>query len=131
MDASDVLHTAHTILLVDFPSRDVPDTLARAGFSVIAQGGPGPEDYFSYERQGTEVVQRRVGESPPHADLVYVHRPLDELPAIVDHARDIRATAVWCQAQSAEARQVIEAAGLIYVDHPSIVEAARTLKPGL
>ena len=129
MDASDVLHAAQTILLVDYPSRDVPDTLARAGFTVIAHGGPGPDDYFSYERRGTEVLEQRTGESPSHADLVYVHRPIDELPAIVDEARDLGATAVWCQTQSNQARQIIESAGLVYVDHPSIVDAARTLKP--
>jgi predicted CoA-binding protein len=129
MDGSDVLHAAQTIVLIDFPSRDVPDALARAGLSVIAQGGPGPDDYFSYEVRGTEVVERRLGKGPSHADLVYVHRPVDELPAIVDQARDLHATAVWCQTQSGEARRLIEAAGLIYVDHPSIVDAARTLKP--
>ena len=39
------------MLVVDYPSKDVPETLARGGFAVTVQGGPGPEDYVDYELQ--------------------------------------------------------------------------------
>ena len=123
--AEQVLRSARTILLIDFPSRDVPDALARAGLTVMAQGGPGPQDFFSYEPDGEEVREVRMGGRPTRADLVYVHRPEDELPSIVAEARDLGASAVWCENGSDRARQVVEAEGLTYVDAPPIVEAAR------
>jgi len=125
MTAEQVLRSARTILLIDFPSRDVPDALARAGLSVMVQGGPGQQDFFSYEPDGEEVREVRMGGPPTRADLVYVHRPEDELPSIVADARDLGASAVWCESGSDRARQVVEAGGLTYVDDPSIVDAAR------
>ena len=58
-----VLRSARTVLLIDFPSRDVPDALAHAGLSVMAQGGPGPQDFFSYQPDGEEVREVRTGRS--------------------------------------------------------------------
>jgi hypothetical protein len=34
---------------------------------------------------------------PAHVDLVYVHRPLDELPGILALARDLGAHTIWYQ----------------------------------
>jgi hypothetical protein len=127
MTAEQVLRSARTVLLIDFPSRDVPDALARAGLSVMAQGGPGPEDFFSYQLDGEEVREVRTGGPPTGADVFYVHRPEDELPSIIADARDLGASAVWCENGSGRAREVVEAAGLIYVDGSSIVDVARTL----
>jgi|tagenome__1003787_1003787.scaffolds.fasta_scaffold20684745_1 predicted CoA-binding protein len=127
MTAEQVLRSARTVLLIDFPSRDVPDALARAGLSVMAQGGPGPEDFFSYQLDCEEVREVRTGGPPTGADVVYVHRPEDELPSILADARDLGASAVWCENGSDRAREVVEAAGLIYVDGSSIVDVARTL----
>jgi len=127
MTAEQVLRSARTILLIDFPSRDVPEALARAGLSVMAQGGPGPQDFFSYQRDGEEVREVRTGGPPTGVDLVYVHRPEEELPSIVADARDLGASAVWCENGSDRARQVVEAGGLTYVDDPSIVDVARAL----
>ncbi len=130
MTAEEVLRSARTILLIDFPGRDVPDELARAGLSVMAQAGPGPQDFVSYEPDGEEVREVRTGSPPARADIVYVHRPEDELPSIVAHARDVGASAVWCENGSDRARQVVEAEGLTYVDDPSIVTVARALQQG-
>ncbi len=49
MHPRQILECAHSILVIDWPSKDVPESLARAGFHVIAKGGPGPEDYSAYE----------------------------------------------------------------------------------
>jgi hypothetical protein len=58
----ELLRSAQSVLLVDWPSRDVPDTLAEAGYAVFVKNGPGPEDF---------------NPAPPeHVDLVYCHRPL-------------------------------------------------------
>jgi predicted CoA-binding protein len=126
VNASDILRSAKTVLLVDYPSREVPDTLARAGHAVFAHGGPGPRDYLAYDVEGERIKERWIGQPPRHADLVYVYRPVEELPAIVRDARRVGATAVWCETGSDGARQIVEGAGLVYVDEPSIVNVART-----
>lgn len=147
-DPAAVLAGATTILLVDWPTRDVPDALARAGLEVVVHGGPGPEDWFAYDVVEGEVVERRTGRPPEHADLVYTYRPLDELPEIVDLARSVGAGAIWvhsgltadgdpypagcwlAEEDAAAARGVVEGAGLVYVDQPYIADAARGLSGG-
>lgn len=134
-----------SILLVDYPSREVPDALARAGLDVTVHGGPGPEDWFAYEMVDGEVVERRVGRRPEHAEVVCTYRPLAELPEIVEHARAVGAHTIWIHSgltpdgerdpsgcwlpdeDAAAARAAVESAGLVYVDRPYIADAARGL----
>jgi hypothetical protein len=138
-----VLTAAGTFLVVDWPTRDVPDALALAGYEVVVHGGPGPEDYTAYEVEHGNVVERRVGRPPAQADVVYTYRPLEELPEIVDLAQSVGARAVWVQSglsaegvkdpkgcwlaaeAAAGARAVIEAAGLEYLDSPYVADAVR------
>jgi predicted CoA-binding protein len=129
-DGAEVLTGTESVLLIDWPSREVPDTLARAGYRVASQEGPGVEDYKAYELDGAEVVVRNLGAEPDHADLVYTHRPFDELPEIVEFARRIGASAIWSEAGPGtagadRARQIVEAAGLTYIDAPRITDAVR------
>jgi predicted CoA-binding protein len=125
MTAGEALRDAKTVLLIDYPSRDVPDALARAGYEVVVQGGPGPEDYFSFSVEEDRVTELPMRLSPEHADIVYVYRPAEELPEIVEHARRIGARSVWCEVGSVDARRIVEDAGVAYLDSPSIVEAVR------
>ena len=145
-DPAAILGAATHILVVDWPTRDVPDALARAGLEVVVRGGPGPGDYVAYEVvDGGEVVERRTGRPPERSDLVYTYRPLDELPEIVDQARGLGAGAVWIHSglvadgerdptgcwladdDAAAARAIVESAGLVYVDSPYIADVARGL----
>ena len=123
----------------------MPDALARGGFTVIVQAGPGPEDYFAQEVEGDEVVERRIGRPPDRADLVYAHRPVDELPDIVAMATELGAKALWLQSgltgsgekdptgcwlpeeQTRTAREIVEGAGLVYIEQPYIAHAVRNL----
>jgi predicted CoA-binding protein len=143
VDAVQLLADTDTVLVVDWPSRDVPDTLARRGYTVIVQGGPGPEDYTAQELIGNEVVTRRIGRPPDRVDLVYAHRPVAELPQLVATAAALGAAAVWVQSglsgpgtrhpegcwmphdHAQTARRIVESAGLAYLDHPYIAAAAR------
>ena len=147
-DAPSVLAAARSILVVDWPTRDVPDALALAGLEVVVHGGPGPEDYVASVVEDGEVVERQVGRPPDHADIVYTHRPLDELTEIVSTAVAVGARAVWVQSgldvegekdprgcwmadeDAAEARAIVESAGLLYVDRPYIADTARELGRG-
>ncbi len=94
-DSDQILLTAGSILLVDWPSTDVPETLAGAGYAVFVKGGPEPDNYSRYGLHDGKVVGQRIDGPPTHADLVYSHRPVGELPAITAIARHVGATAVW------------------------------------
>lgn len=95
------------------------------------------------DRPSREVRVRKVDGLPKRADLVYTHRPIEELPEIVDAARTVGATAVWIQSgrdatgakdprgcwfsqqDSDRARGIVEGAGLRYIDSPYIADVAR------
>jgi predicted CoA-binding protein len=140
-DSLKLLRSTKTVLLVDWPSRDVPEALARGGFTVVSNDGPG--EYNAYEIDGNEVRARAVGEPPKSADLVYTHRPIDELPDIIEAATAAGAKAVWIQSgldesgrkdprgcwfsdtDSAKARDIVERVGLVYIESPYIADAVR------
>jgi predicted CoA-binding protein len=132
-DVSRLLAETRTVVLVDWPSREVPDTLARRGFTVIASEGA--ETYTAYEAEGNEVRTRSVDRLPQSAELVYAYRPIDELPDIVQMATAVGATTVWLHAEgdlapadATRARELVERAGLVFVAGPSIVDAARAFR---
>jgi hypothetical protein len=143
--ASGILARSRSILLIDWPSRDVPATLAAAGFAVTVKGGPGPTDYTAWELTNGKVVTRRLGRAPGHADLVYCYRPFAELPGIIVLAQRLGAAAIWRQSgltstgarapdgcwlppqESQQGRELAAAAGLTYMDDVYIADAARKL----
>ena len=132
-EVSRALAETKTVVLVDWPSREVPDTLARRGFTVIANEGP--ETYTAYEAHAGDVRTRSVNGLPQSAELVYAYRPIDELPDIVQTATAVGATVVWLDSASdlapadvARARELVEEAGFVCVTEPSILDAARALR---
>ncbi|HEX4704379.1 MAG TPA: CoA-binding protein [Pseudonocardiaceae bacterium] len=144
-EVEQILAGVGSVLLVDWPSRDVPDTLAGAGYAVFVKGGPEPDNYAAHEMSDGQVVVRQVGRPPEHVDLVYSHRPLGELPGIVATAVELGAGAVWWQSgmtgadvkdpkgcwveedASRAAREIVESAGLEYVDDVYLADAVRLL----
>jgi hypothetical protein len=109
-----VLRAARSVLIVDWPSREVPDGLAAAGLQLVLKGGPGP-----------------LHPRPAHVDLVYAYRPVDELPGIAALAKELGARALWHGAalsdeEAVRAQRIVEAEGLAYV-HGDIAAAARAL----
>ena len=135
-DPIEILRATTSVLLIDYPGRIVPDTLARAGFDVVAHEGPGPLEYRHY-RVGDdgEIVRSDGGPAPDHADLVFEYRPIDELPPIIDEAKRIGATAVWIHDDGtnadevAESRRLVREAGLPAVTEPFILDAVSSLRP--
>ena len=131
------------MLVIDWPSRDVPESLARAGLSVTVRNGPGPNDFAAYELSGGEIIVRAAKSPPSRVDLVYVFRPPGELPGVIARARELGAKAIWIQSGysaenlreptgcwmsdslTCEVRGQIEAAGLICVTQPYIGTVAR------
>ena len=144
----EILAAAHSVLVVDWPVREVPETLARCGLAVVVDGGPDPDDWQAYRLEGEEVVVTRAPGPPERAELVYSHRPIDELPEILEMAAEVGATTVWVHSgrnadgvkdprgcwmppgQSARARALVEAADFTYVEEPYIVDVARRARRG-
>ena len=138
-----VLAETRSVLVIDWPSRDVPASLAYAGYTVFVKGGPGPADYSAWALDGGEPVSRALGREPDRVDLVYCHRPLGELPGVVALARRLGARAFWWQTgltsgggkdplgcwappeESRQARQLAASAGLAYIDDVYIADAVR------
>jgi predicted CoA-binding protein len=143
--AREILARSKSVLLIDWPSRDVPATLAGAGFAVTVRGGPGPADYTAWEAGDGEPVTRPIGRAPDHVDLVYWHRPFTELPSIIAMAQRLGATTIWRQTgltsagtkapdgcwvppgESQQGRELAGAAGLSYVDDIYIADVVRGL----
>jgi predicted CoA-binding protein len=141
--AARILAVMRNVLVIDWPSRDVPASLAFGGFTVLVKGGPGPADYAAWELDAGEPVSRPLGREPDRVDLVYCHRPFDELPGIIALAGRLGARALWWQTgltggggkdptgcwatpqQSRQARGLAAAAGLAYVDSVYIADAVR------
>jgi predicted CoA-binding protein len=135
-----------TVLVIDWPTKDVPEMLARAGFHVVVRGGPGSEDYSAYELNNGEIVNYHVGRPPERADLIYSHRPLSGLPELIATAKSLHAKAIWTQSglsangvndpkgcwvpeeELRSARSLVQSAGLSYVTEPYIGDVAREIR---
>ena len=145
MNPKAALHDVHTVLIIDWPSKEVPESLALAGFHVVVHGGPGPEDYSTYELNNGSVTARHIGQPPEHADLIYSHRPLRELPEIIALAKRLGAKTIWTQSglsaagtndskgcwvpeeELRAAQDFVQSAGLTYISQPYIGDAAREI----
>jgi len=141
--AARVLAETRSVLVIDWPSRDVPASLVFGGFRVFVKGGPGPADYAAWELDSGEPVSRPLGREPGRVDLVYCHRPFGELPGIVALAGRLGARAFWWQTgltsdggkdpsgcwapteESRQARELAAVAGLAYIDDVYIADAVR------
>lgn len=134
-----------TVLVIDWPNKEVPELLALAGFKVVVHGGPGPEDYSGLKVKNGRVVSRHIGYPPECAELVYSYRPLSELSQTITAAKQVRATTLWTQSGVTSdrqddrkgcwlsdealrsARNFVESAGLIYITEPYVGDAVREL----
>jgi predicted CoA-binding protein len=132
-DYRDVLQQTTRILLIDYPGRIVPDTLARTGFDVTAHEGPGPAEYYRYSVNGGQVDKSVGGTAPTAVDLVFSHRPLDELGPIIEEAIRLGANAFWQHEgfttdERHQAEAIVTSAGLVYIDAPYILDAVAELR---
>jgi CoA binding domain len=155
MNLKEIFGTVQTILVIDWPSKELPETLTRAGFRVVVRGGPGLEDYSAYELDSSrnlaqslahdpgEVVVRHIDRAPERADLIYSYRPLSELPEIITTAKRLGAKTIWTQSGLSaagvndpkgcwvpeealrQARNLVESAGLRYTSEPYIGDVAQ------
>ena len=129
MTRDELLRDATSVYVIDWPSRDVPDSLARSGLVTYVHGGPRPDhvDVFEPRDDGTvEIVKR--GAVPDHADFVYSYRPPEEIANIIAAAQQVGAKAVWNHTASTDARNAVEGAGLVYFEGPDLVDEVRRVR---
>ena len=135
-DPSETLRAARHVVVQDYPDRDIPDSLTRAGFAVTIYGGPNPADVVVSELVDGAIVHRQTGRRPDSADLLYVYRPLAEIDGILTDARAAGRAHDLAPARRRSADPIrtptrgaarVEAAGLTYLDAPPINDVARLL----
>ena len=113
----EILRSARTIAVVGAsrdprkPGGSVPYGLQQRGFRII------PINPYADELFG-ERVYRSLAEVPEPIDLVDVFRPAPDAPELARQSVQIGAKAFWLQLdiRSAEARRIVEAAGIDYVE---------------
>ena len=146
MRGKEILGKVRTVLIIDWPSKDVPEALTLAGFQVVVKGGPGPADYERYELDGGKPVSSHLGQPPDGADLVYSFRPVEELSEIISLAKTLHAQTIWIQSgvsisgeddpkgcwipeeQLGPARSMVLTSGLEFLSGPYIADVARELQ---
>lgn len=141
-----VLERSKVILLIDWPSPEVPRALLKSGFKVFCYSPNGytraeivaeyPEevnqqDVFPPKNKGEGyLIFYPVPDSPGKVDIVNIYRPGDEHAKIIaDHVIPLGAKCIWLQAPvcSAEARLLAEQRQLIFIEGYDIAEIARQL----
>jgi predicted CoA-binding protein len=103
------------------PAHYVPAHMQRLGWRIV------PVNPHADSILG-QVVHRRLSEVPAPVGLVNVFRPSTEAPDVARQAVAVGATALWLQLgiESAEARAIADAAGLLFVqDRCLLVEQRR------
>ncbi len=142
-----ILETAKTILLVDWPNQSVPRILLNAGFTVFGFS-PGryslaevvaeypydvdQKDVFApkSENESGYLVFRRLDSRPESVDIVNVYRPEEELAEIIENnVLPLNAKTLWLQppVMSTKAKSIAEKHGLVFVEGNDIAEIARSI----
>ena len=82
MAAGDLIGVT-SVVVVDWPTRDVPESLVGAGLAVSVHGGPRPEDWAVHELgpDGTTVVERKA------PDLMLEYWQVPKSNSIVDEGK--------------------------------------------
>ena len=103
----ETLRAARHVVVQDYPDRDIPDSLTRAGFTVTIYGGPDPADVVVSELVDGAIVHRQTGRRPDRADLLYIYRPLVEIDGILR-----RRASAWASARSGASPTSVERTGI-------------------
>lgn len=103
-------------------AHSVPAHMQNHGWRIIPVN-PKADELFG------EPVYRTLGDIPEQIGLVDVFRPSDQTAEIARQAVAAGATALWLQLgiASAEAREIAENAGLLYVEDRCLVIEQRRL----
>lgn len=140
-----------TVLLVDWPSQDVPRALLAEGFEVVsanfaagtasayslagadgeASSPDGQGETPAPDREGdAALLIRRLEATPQRVDVLAVFRPQDEHARAVRNAMDLGVRVVWVQrgTLSDEAREMAAGAGIAVIEDVSMADALQQLR---
>ncbi len=124
------------LLLVDWPSLDIPHALLDAGYKVFSFS---PEGYAEAvlqrnDSQKTTIVQFKPCPTVPEVvDIVVIYRPAEEHEAIIrQQVLPLKAKWVWLQKPvvSPETEKTIGELGLDFVEGYDIREIIKKQPPG-
>jgi len=131
VDLKEIFKTVQTMLVIDWPSKELPATLTRAGFQVVVRRGPGPEDYSAYEltllgashmtlaKWWSAALAARPSAKRLGAQTIWTQSGLSA-------AGVIDPKGCWVpQEELRLARNLVESAGLRYIRGPYIGGAAQ------
>lgn len=124
--ATHILKKAKAILLVDWPSVDVPRALLKAGFAVYSYS-PGEYSEAALAGGSNEVSFDNIDGSPAEVDIVNIFRPEQEHREIIEkHVLPLKAKVVWLHppVMSASTADLAKEHGLIFIESVDIAEVA-------
>jgi predicted CoA-binding protein len=147
MDIEYVLQHSSRVLLVDWPSTNLPRRLLEAGFDVFGVSPAGyteaklsreaPDNqikasvYSPEQPDGDYLIFKKLERAPEQVDIVHVFRPAPELSGIIDReVIPLRATTLWLQPPltSDAASQLCKRCGITFVEGVDIVETIQRIK---
>lgn len=119
-----------SILLVDWPSRDIPLKLVQSGFTVFSYSPDGYHQAFVTVtgNSNDELVFHPMNKPPVAVDLVMIYRPSEEHASIIrDHVIPLGAKVLWLQppVESMETGKMAIEQGLTFVQGRDIREIIR------
>ena len=127
VDPAAILGAARAVLLVDWPSADVPRALIEAGLTVF---GYSPSRYSTAQIAGDRLVFNPLDAHPAHVDVVCTYRPAAEMSDIVTSlVLPSGARTLWLQPPntSGEARRLAAEHGLAFIEGVDIAAIARAM----
>jgi hypothetical protein len=139
-----ILKSAKSILLIDWPHPGVPRALLNTGFAVfgyspngysiaqvVAELPPGFDEKNSFsarnEAEKGYLIFQKLDHQPDAIDIVNVYRPDEELPGIItNRVLASGAKVLWLHppVTSAQAREIAAEKGITFIEGVDISEIA-------
>jgi len=135
-----------SVLIVDWPSQEVPRALLAAGFDVFSANlAAGTASQYSVgsagsHANGVEVLPpqhdgdpplliTRLAAMPEHVDVVALYRPAEEHARIAQRAADLGARTLWVQLGTLadDARPIAGAAYIAVIEDAQMYDAIKSL----
>ena len=140
-DPLQILKSAKSILLVDWPDPGVPRTLINGGFTVFSFSPDNyseakivadpPDDQKGFPPRNKEesgyVIFQNLEKRPDSVDIVNIYRPEQEHQKIIEnHAVRLNAKAIWLHPPVTSGHTAAIAAdkGLVFIEGVNIAEIA-------
>jgi hypothetical protein len=142
MEPLGLLREAESVLFVDWSGQDMVGDVVRTGRTVYGHEPDGiglhsiveepkSDNAKRFPLTGGGYLERGLVDPPPsQVDLVNTYRPAEEQPEIAKTAVAMGAKSFWVhpgESVSTEARELCEAAGVVFVEGVDIREVAAKL----